>query len=414
MRKLFALLLVCTTLLSLTACGGDTSNWKTKDVAVPDMKLTTQNVDFTSSTGVQDKVIVSPFDNNINPETAAKTIQNMKYMKSATLTHQYTENAVPIFDGDIQQMYYTYRDLYTIEQLDGNKIILQYIKSPDDVLGYSTISVEIFEDDKKIPQKTILEILNAVYGNQWAEFLCYGEMKKDGDIDYYENMQDTCTLVCERIIKEDMGAAFIISIVNLDETPVYGYDGGFQMKAKGFNVLAELLHWDIKDMPYNIQNMGLDFIQKYYGTEAHLTPGVFSMGGVAYAYEYEESEDGYTVKMQYVIKRSDDDKEGLIAHMSLSEKHGVQTTSCTFEIQRLQNATGEECATAKQLTLQMVQDIMGDVDASNALTEGQTYRMILNDKEVAVNWRFVFASHDGYQIPTLTMETSTDVNAFVQ
>ena len=413
MRKLFALLMVCATLLSLTACSGSTENWKIKNIEAPKVTLTRQPVDFTSEDGVQDSVIVSPFTSDMKHAEAAEAISKLKCMSGATVTKEYTEDAVPFITETAQYMSYLASHIYTIEQTNGHKVVVQYVEFPDDVLGFSTIMVEIFEGEKKLKQSEIYEILLLVYGEEYASYLCYGKMTSEVNYEYHDIIQDDMAFSFERVIKPEMGAAFVVGVYNANENTVYGYSGDFAPRAQGFSTIADFLRWDVNTMPNDVNNIGKAFFEKYYGEDVYCVPVSFAINDSAYAYEYKESQDSWSTKMRYALHFDDEEAYPLTVQLATAKTNDAETAAYIFSVKALQNATGDECAEVKQYALSMVQEIMGDIDVSNAFADNQVYEITMNGKPAVVQFKFSFVSDgNGYQVATITIQTSTDMNAF--
>ncbi|MBQ8805958.1 MAG: hypothetical protein IJZ68_05695 [Bacteroidaceae bacterium] len=405
MRKVLALLLVCVTLCGLTACKGATENWQFKNVEKPQIKLETQEVDFEVN-GKKDKVVISPFNSTIDCKAAADAISALKCMNGSTVTVTYTEKAMPVFVESQQYLTYQASHQYTIAQPDGHKIIVQYIADPDEVSGYATITVEIFEGEKKLKQSEFLQILQCVYPDDLANYLCYAEMNQTETYSYYEDVQDGAVLVCERIVKADQGAAFVISLFTTDAEPVQGYAGDFVTRAQGFQAIADTLQWSTDGMPHNVANIGLDFVQKYYGTDAYLQP-IASQTSNTLVYEYKESGNQWALNMSYAITQPDENAE-LYVQMKATIDNDVQYTTCAVQLAALQRPSGEECAAEKAKALQMVQAFLPGVDVSKAFDENQSYDVVIDGKPAKVSFKFVFASQGNYQVATLTISTTSN------
>ena len=117
--------------------------------------------------------------------------------------------------------------------------------------------------------------------------------------------------------------------------------------------------------------------------------------------------------MRYALHFDDEEAYPLTVQLATAKTNDAETAACIFAVKALQGATGDECAEVKQHALSMVQEIMGDIDVSNAFADNQVYEITMNGKPAVVQFKFSFVSDgNGYQVATITIQTSTDMNAF--
>ncbi len=416
MKKILALCLVCLMAFGLMACNNGTiENWKTKAMEAPTVELSMESVSFVTDAGTSfnDAVVKSPLSmGKYSPEQAAAAMQQLKCLKNATVEMQYKEEAIPFFTENEQLMYYLCTTTCSIEAPDDdNRVALNYIVTPDDVDGYSVISVEIFTTGAKaLKQQQIFEILTAVYGEAYAEYLCYAEMNTQNGYAYHEILNNQACMTFERVIKEDQGAAFAIGVYNINETPVYGYTGNTDLKAHGFDAIASLFGWDKNTVAFDIKAMGTEFVKQYYGDNYVFAPVQSGLNSTPYAYIYVEQGQTSTLSMNYAIGNTEDENSNLLQTQFVVKNEGeVEEATYTLEVGALEasNASGDACAELKQKAMEMLQDILGVEE----IFEPDTYQLLsVGGRNLCVKYSFVFAKSGNYQVATLSIDTSNDTS----
>lgn len=421
MKKVLSILLVCLMVFSMTACNSD-SGWKTKNVKAPEVTLEWQEVsqiNAATNFELKDNIIVSPLKvDKYNPKTALEAIKKLDFTKNWVSEERYSEQGVPYFTDDNQVTAFRHGTRMSIhEDSDTGKGFIVYYSADTDVAtDYATVAIEFLPNEKKenLTQKQILEVLKIVFGNEYAEFLCYAKMTQEDEYARHTITNGDASMLFERAIYEDNYITFSVNVSNTNKQPVNGYGADFTPTTELLTVLADILRWNAGDTVLDLNTMGTSFLTKHFGEGAK-----FAVESNEYmnssAYIYGVDGEYKTMMMQYKIAQEGVKPEKqLNASLSVSQSGETVETYCMFELGNMGTAAMDEDRNAMKAKAEaIVEDIMmREVEAP--FVEDNHFELTLNSgTKVLAIFRLAFEKDEaGNEYAILSFATTTDLTYF--
>ncbi|MBQ8805957.1 MAG: hypothetical protein IJZ68_05690 [Bacteroidaceae bacterium] len=417
MKKIVSLLLVCLMVFSLAACNSD-SGWKTKNINAPEIKLEWQEngqVDPAQGISITDNLILSPltFEKH-NVEDDVEALKKLEFTKDWVSEKQYSEQGTPHYFENGQLTSYRYGTRFSIHENSdtGKGFIVYYSADTDTVIGYSTVAIEFIPNEagENLTQAQILNVLKIVFGDEYAEFLCYAKMTQDEEVSSHTVTNGDASMKFERYIDKEGYVTFGINVSNTNPNQTNGYSGEFRPHMDQVAVLGEVLRWNTGDSPLDIKNMGNAFLEKHYGEGAYFYASNQTATG---AYIYSDEGAYQTTMMSCAIAQPDvKEDKWLGTTMTISNSESATETYCMFEIANMGSAALDADRTAaKDKALAMVKDILNREDVEAPFAEDNHFEMTLSDgTKVLIIFRFKFEKDsNGNEYALLTFATTTDL-----
>jgi hypothetical protein len=420
MKKIIAIILACVTLLSLAACNSAATptapdDWNLKYVKKPNWTIETQEVTFTQNDKeVKDKLAVSPFTfSEFNPTEDVKALQNLEVLKGWSITTEKSEAGMSYETATA----YMNCDTITIAELKdgketGKRIQFSYASEPSTCIGYQTIQCDVsLGDANKLTQKEVHDVMQVVYGEQYAKLLCYGKMKQEDKADNYakyETVKGDVVIECSRSYSENT-LSFALVCTNTN-TSLHGYTGEYKPSVTQLPMMQDVLNWSGKDCEItNWGAIGSDWVSKYYGDGYTFNQEAFGL------YVYTETtfnnETTKTFSCDGTFKH--DDKLKYTPGLLVSWKETSDSTdgAVILSIGALtkDEVTDEAKNTLKQKALLMVQDILKTEVSDSVFEDNVVYETTLDGKSAYMNLRLDFSpDEEGNVKAFLTVGVATD------
>lgn len=446
MKKIIALLLVSIMTFGMVACsntnttpttpnGTSKDSWETKNVSAPAMSLTMQESKFTDAAGneVTDQLVVSPLTKaEFIPEATLEALQKIGFLQNWHVITGKTEYGTAYFSEQGQMNAVQYGNYIQFCEIDpkldaiGMSIVIQYSNDTDNVIGYDAIRVSFMNAlDRVMTQAQMLDVLKIVYGNEYAQYLCYSKMNPNPDDEnhvYSVIEQNNASVMFERYVDKTIGADFAINVSNAIKEPINGNMNGYTPNLTQFATLAELLHFNEQNSPLDVHNMGLEFLAKHYGEGAYFMPkqesGPITVPNSSFIYHEEnEGTNAMSGLMLYykIAQPGVEDAKRPLATMTTSVKGDTEETYCTFDIGYLdvKDVNDESRNAMREKALAMVKDILGLDEIEDPFAEDASFKMTLNGKEVVIKFKLHQTPDEiGNELTVLAFATSTELDAF--
>ncbi len=416
MKRILSAMLVCVLVFGLVACG------TTKTMEQPKVNLELKDVTFESfGEEVKDTVVVSPLSTEkFKPEVALEAIKKLSFLSGWESKTQYSEVGTPVFTDAGQMTSFKSAITLNFYETKGKSyeksISVFYNCEPDSVLGYSAVAVEFSNDSagKCLSEKQRLEVLKAVFGEEYAEYLCYAKMPTSDGLESSEMKQGNASLTYERISDKTMGYSYAMRVTNNDATQVNGNPGDFEPTLESMAILRDLLNMKEGDSPLDLKNMGTDFLTKHFGEGTHFELGTGYLDSMAGAYLYSDA-DGYkTLMMRYYLAQ-DGVEENNRLRVTLSTSLGeFEETYVNFQLGTVAKDASEDAREElRQKALAIAKDVLGMEELEDAFAEDKYFNATINDKDVLVIFRLHWDENDdGSTTATLSFASTTDLKFF--
>ena len=426
MKKFFSLMLCSIMIFGLTACGssGNHDEWDDKSVRVPTVELTMQEVTYHPVEGVdiKDVLMVSPLTyDKYQPDKILEQLQNLDCVNEWSCTTSTSEVAYPYFTENGQLTAYKYGETVTLHEMKAERktnqsVSVSYNNDTDDIIGYSDISVsfQYSVGGDNLSQSQMHDILQAVYGKEYADFLCYAEMDEDDGYAEYKIQEGDAVIVFSRST-ENHGIDFRVACKNKAKEATNGYAGNYTPKLQQLSVLPDLMNWGADECDVqNVSAMGKSFLEKHFGTTASFTMGTSQNEQLAGGYTYGVEDGTTSVHMQYRIAQPDvKESQRLKTQMTykISEQKTESYVSLELGTIKKEDLTDESRNAMITKALNIVADILQTDDVLNAFDSDKYFAITVDGAETYIRFALHFnPDENGNEKVSMQFGTSTDIN----
>lgn len=426
MKKFLSLMLCGIMVLGLTACGGSGSNkeWGDKNVRVPTVELAMQEVTYHPASGmdIKDILMVSPLTyDKYQPSKIQEKLKEVDCVKGWNCTTSTSEVSYPYFTDNVQLTAYKYGETVTLHEVKEERathqsVSISYNNDTDAIIGYSDISVswQYGAGNANLSQSQMHDILQVVYGKEYADFLCYAAMdEEDGYAEH--QIQDGDAVVVFSRSTENYGVTFRVACKNKSKEATNGYAGDYKPQLQQLSILPDLMNWGENERnAQNVSTMGKQFLVEYFGENAAFTMGTSQNEQLAGGYSYSVKDGTTSVHMQYRIA-----KPGVKTSMRLktqmtykvSEQKAESAVSLELGTIKKENITDESRNAFSEKALCIVKDIVQVEDVANAFDADKYFTITVDGTETYIKFTMRFSpDEDGNEKVSMQFATSTDRN----
>ena len=426
MKKIFSLILAGIMMVSMTACRNN-DEFGDKTVPVPAMELTTQEVTYNTAAGVElkDTLAVSPLTyDKYQPENILENLQKLDYLKGWTCTTSKSEVGYPCITENGQLTAYKYSETTTLHEVQADRtthqsVAVSYTSDTDAVIGYSDISVSIqySTSSANLSQNQMRDILEVVYGKDYADFLCYATMQKNDGYAEYKVQEGDAVVVLSRNT-ENYGIDFRVACKNVSKNVTNGYAGDYTPMLETLHILPDLMNWGEGETDVrNMSTLGKSFLEKHFGAGATFVIGTSLSEQLAGGYAYDEEEnDGVSksVHMQYRIAQPGvKESQRLKTQMTykISEEKTESYVSLELGTINKDDLTDENRNAMIAKALGIVKDIVQTDDVLTAFDSDKYFTITVDGTETHIRFTLHFnPDKDGNEKVSMQFGASTDIH----
>lgn len=281
------------------------STWQTKELTAPNFEeLEVREMVVMQHEGrdIKGNVVVSPLTlEAFNRENALEALKNSPLFTGWTFgLEDFERGCVTLYSDVGQQNAYEWQKkiVATKEYYDTQSYFsdlnVQYSGETENTIGYTGIRVEIMIPETERNEQTqtqVFEILKAVYGEEYAEFLCYAPVKSKSTLHEIELKNATISFI-RNVSENSLFFNLVIDTYCRNTFDGYAGPGDYTPITSTPEHVYDLFSSDMGDVNVqDYQNIGATMLKQNYDYYTYTVPGYTS----GYTYRILTGDNGHKV-----------------------------------------------------------------------------------------------------------------------